>query len=114
MPDLHDDAFKIARYLYDNKCTGEKSIAASDLLEDVDLSSSDFEPADQYLLGIGYVHGTMGGEAGKRWLEPLGIQFVKSTLSQGHERNLQRNLRPPSMAAAHVQVASPLLRLIAI
>jgi hypothetical protein len=94
MPDLHDDSLKIAKYLYDNKCTGEKSIVASQLREAVNLPSSDFDPADQYLLGIGYVHGTMGGEAGQRWLEPRGIEFVKSKLSHAQQRPAQMHFPP--------------------
>lgn len=82
MADLEDDALKIAKYLYHHKCTGEKSIVASDLRKAVKLSSSDFGPADQYLLGLNYVNGTLGGDAGDRWLTPVGIHFVKSKTAQ--------------------------------
>lgn len=77
MSDLHQDALRIARYMYDNKFIGSRSITLSELRGKINLSEEDFDTADEYLLEAKIYEGTMGGDAGQRWLTPSGVDFVR-------------------------------------
>lgn len=76
--DLHDDALKIARYMYAHKFFGSRSITRGDLRRAFDLSEEDFDAADEYLLEAKIYEGTMGEESGQRWLTSRGVSFVKT------------------------------------
>jgi hypothetical protein len=78
MSDLHQDALAIAKYMYENKFTGSRSITLRDLREETKLSEENFDAADEYLLEARIYDGTMGGDAGQRWLTPNGITFART------------------------------------
>jgi len=88
MPDLEEDAFQIARVMYDGKFVGANLVGVADLMQMVGLLDEDFKAADSFLLGAGYCDGTGGGDAGRRWLKPDGIAFVKSKQAQRVELSL--------------------------
>lgn len=78
MSDLHQDALKIAKYMYENKFIGSRRLSVSELRDKTNLSQEDFEMADEYLLQSKIYDGTMGGDAGQRWLTPNGVNFVQA------------------------------------
>ncbi|GEM_PF-2207637 len=82
MSDLHQDGLTIAKYMYDNKFIGSRSITLGELRDNTNLSEEDFGTADEYLLEAGIYEGTMGGDAGQRWLTPSGASFVRTQLDQ--------------------------------
>ena len=77
MSDLHENAVKIARYLYTNNFVGSRSVTADTLRGETGLSQEEFDTADQYLLGNKICGGTGGGDAGMRWLTATGVDFVR-------------------------------------
>lgn len=77
MSDLHQDAVTIAKYMYENKFIGSRSIALNELRDKTNLSEEAFDTADEYLLEAKIYDGTMGGEAGQRWLTPSGVDFAR-------------------------------------
>ena len=79
MSDLVQDALAIATYLYENRFVGSRSICVKELREVTDLSTSDFDGADEYLLASKISEGTMGGDEGQRWLTAKGVDYVKKS-----------------------------------
>lgn len=80
MPSIQDDAFKIAKLMYERKHTGANYVTVSDLKKMAQLSADDFEAADSFLLESHYCDGTMGGDAGHRVLKAAGMTFVNANL----------------------------------
>jgi hypothetical protein len=92
MSDLEDDAFVIAKLLYDNKNIGAKYVPVSQLKEELNLSVEDFDAADFYLLESHYCNGTMGGDSGQRVLTAAGVTFVKTRADGKVPRELQKQM----------------------
>lgn len=91
--DLHEDALTIAGYMYNNKFIGSRSITLSELRSKLNLSEQDFDTADEYLLESRVYEGTMGGDAGQRWLTATGVDFVRQGGSPGQRARVIENSR---------------------
>ncbi len=76
--DIQADALRIATYMYAHKFFGNRSTTRGELQHSFNMSTEDFEVADQYLLSAKIYDGTMGGEAGARWLTTEGVNFVRA------------------------------------
>ena len=76
MPSLDENALTILRVMRDNRSVG--TVAEIAIL--TGLSEEDFDEADTYLLKAKYLKGTMGGWEGARWLEPLGVNHLRTEL----------------------------------
>jgi hypothetical protein len=81
MPDLEDDAIKIAKYLYKNRHIVGNVIVVGELRKAGRISGGNFDLADHYLLSTKYCGGTMGGDRGYRWLTPAGVEYVTARLA---------------------------------
>lgn len=99
MSDLEDDAYVIAKFLYDNKNIGANSITAGQLKEKLNLSVEDFDAADFFLLESHYCRGTMGGDSGHRALTASGVVFVKTYANEKASRqgNKEMSTQAPSI-----------------
>lgn len=80
MPNLEDDVFRIAEFMYRQAYTGTRTIVVSHLRKEVSLPPERFDRAEDYLLEAQLIDGTIGGEEGEQRLTPLGIHFVNSRL----------------------------------
>lgn len=76
MADLLANALLIARFMYEHSLIGTKRMTVAGLKENLGLHSEEFDDADVYLLGVGYIVGTMGGDMGFRSLAPAGVEFA--------------------------------------
>jgi len=89
MPDMEENAFQIARVLFDNQKFGVRRMPVTELLNIIRMEIEEFDVADEFLLSAGYIDGTGSGADRERSLTPSGVFFVKSKLSERFELSYQ-------------------------
>lgn len=82
MLDLKENAFRIAKFMYDHDLIGSNTSTVATLKEALGMSADAFDAADTYLLESHYSDGTMGGDAGQRRLTATGVDFVTTRTAE--------------------------------
>jgi len=91
MGGIRSDALCVLAVLVEHRVL-RGQVTAGWLKEQTGLADDAFDFADTYLLQSGYVKGTLGGLAGRRWLTPSGVDFYAS---HRHEVAPTTEDRPP-------------------
>jgi hypothetical protein len=76
MATVDENAFTILRLMREKGITSEKEMTVAELKALIGLDDEEFEQADRYLLQLKLVSGTGGGNWGKHWITPEGIEYV--------------------------------------
>jgi hypothetical protein len=82
MSDIEENAFQIARYMRDNKYTGANIVLVREIREALNLSSEDFDAADDFLREKRYYDATFGGDSAQLVLRAGGIDFVGRKIAE--------------------------------
>ncbi len=82
MPDVIGKAVLILRCLVEVGAIGGKGMVGSGELRELSgLSEEDYDQADEFLRGQKYVNGILR-PTGKRWVTPVGIEFLEEQMSR--------------------------------
>ncbi|MDD4985325.1 MAG: hypothetical protein PHQ43_05975 [Dehalococcoidales bacterium] len=79
MGKITDNSLAILRHLSKVSQTGDRTVKRGEIRESLRIPESEFDMADQYLLESGLVKGTLGGDAGSRYLTSLGITILEQS-----------------------------------
>jgi len=82
MPDIEENAFKIARYMRDNNFVGANYILGAEIRKVLALSPEEFDAADDYLREAGFCEGVSGGDSAQLVLKAPGVAFVSEKLAE--------------------------------
>lgn len=81
MSDIAENALILLGILMEEGATGPKELTAGELRAKSGLSPDEFDQADSFLLNGRYIEGTMGGDKGRRWLMPDGINYYQTQMA---------------------------------
>ena len=82
MPDIGENAFKIARYMRDNNFVGANYVLGAEIRKALALSPDEFDAADDYLRETGFCEGVSGGDSAQLILKAPGVTFVSEKLAE--------------------------------
>jgi len=82
MSEIEEIAFQIARYMRDNRYTGANIVLVREIREALNLSSEEYNSADDYLREMKYYDATFGGDSAQLVLTASGINFVSRKVSE--------------------------------
>jgi DNA-binding MarR family transcriptional regulator len=77
MATVDENAFTILRLMHEKGITIGKGITCSELEALTGLDDDEFDQAETYLLHQKFLAGSGGGDRGKRYITPQGIDFVR-------------------------------------
>lgn len=79
MSSVRDDAIYILRHILEEGYGSESTVA--DLKCKTALPVERYDAADAFLLESYLLNGTMGGDAGSRWLKPLAVEWLENEMT---------------------------------
>ena len=82
MSEIFENAFQIARYLYDNKHTGYKPAQKDEIRDLLNFSPEDFDDASEFLCDQEYCEESKTGYKDAIWTTPKGILYVDRLLKE--------------------------------